>query len=273
MPRAPRHLHLLTGLHPELAFHLPETADGVAEAGERLGKSGWEMSWIVVIDGPGEVGFQQWPPGTVVVRNPVHGGVSAARNRALALAGEGWVLSLDADDLPDAEGLAAFAGDPLVDEEDVGWVSANRSFLDGAPSVHHRDAARGWAQHELSPAWTLPAYPFNVSSVLARTEVALAAGGWPALIVCENIGWVLAMSELAAGASSTHTVTRYRTWQGQTTHHTWFDHEFVTAYTAVTRMTNARRKIMGQPAVTFPVPPTSGVGDSAHRRRQAPPGP
>ncbi|TJZ59144.1 glycosyltransferase family 2 protein [Streptomyces piniterrae] len=237
--------------------------------------NGWPNSvggsWIVVVDGPGAVEFQKWPPGAVVVRNPVHGGVSTARNRALALAGDGWVLSLDADDVPDAEGMAAFVRDPLVGDEAVGWISANRSFLDGSPSVHHRATPRRWVRHELSPAWTLPTYPFNVSSVLARTEVALAAGGWPAVIVCENVGWVLAKSEHAGGASSTHTVTRYRTWQGQTTHSTWFDDEFVTAYTAVTRMTNARRAIMGQPPVTFPSPPATGVGDSAYHRQQARP--
>jgi hypothetical protein len=257
-------LHLLTGLHPELAQFLPDTAASVRVAQERLAPHGWGVVWIVVVDGPGVVSFDAWPAGTIVARNPVHSGVSTARNRALSLASGGWVYPLDGDDVLDADGLVSLVRDPWMDQ--VGWISANRAFLDGSPSRHCRASPRRWARHELATAWTVPAYPFAPHAVLAHTELALAAGGWPALITAENIGWVLAMSELSAGASTTHIVTRYRAWAGQTTGNDWFDDELLAAYTVVTKTFNARRKAMAQPEVKFPLPMPDGLAEStAHR--------
>ncbi|MFI5617593.1 hypothetical protein [Streptomyces sp. NPDC051567] len=271
-----RHLCLLTGLLPGLAVHLPETAAGMRTARERLAARGWEVTWIVVVDGPGSVGVQEWPTGTIVEHSPVHGGIAAARNRALHrafdLAPDGWVYPLDGDDVLDVDGLSALLADPALEEAGNGWVSANRAFLDGTSSRHHRATPRRWARHELAGAWSLPVYPFMPNAVLARTGVALAAGGWPAVIVAEDFGWALALSEQSAGASTPHVVTRYRAWPGQTTGTTWFDREFLAAYALITSMANARREALGQPTVRFPVPPDTGVAEStAHRTRPVSP--
>ncbi|KIZ15744.1 glycosyltransferase family A protein [Streptomyces natalensis] len=210
--------------------------------------------------------FGRWPPGTVVERTPVHGGVSAARNRALNLSPDGWIYPLDGDDTLDIDGLVDLVCEPAVEEGGIGWVSANRAFLDGTPSRHHCASPCRWARHELAPAWTLPAFPFHPNAVLARTDAALAAGGWPAIICCEDIGWALAMSELFAGASTPHVVTRYRTWPNQVTHQDWFDQECRTTYATVTRMANARRRALGQPAAEFPEPPKNYSAESTTHR-------
>lgn len=107
--------------------------------------------------------------------------------------------------------------EPAVEEAGIGWISANRAFLDGTTSLHYCAAPRRWERHEPAPAWTLPAFPFHPNAVLARTDAALEAGGWPAVISCEDMGWALAMSELFAGASTPHVVTGCRTWPDRVT--------------------------------------------------------
>jgi glycosyltransferase involved in cell wall biosynthesis len=249
------HVDLITAVAPHSSEHLSETIESVQVASWVAEQMGWTLNWLVAIDGPGEVSV---PAGDFVrvQRLPVARGASVARNYALTQAtAEGWVLSLDADDVLDAKGLAALLSDEIL--EDVGWAAGNREFFDGERVVHWLDEPQPWSPGELAVAWASPLL-FNPSTILVRSSLARAVGGWPALPASETLGYALAVSEESSGVSTTHVVTHYRSQDEQASAKPWYQEAKEAAFRIIEETLNARRALTEREAVHAPSPGMTG---------------
>lgn len=251
------HLDIITAVAPRLSEYLPKTAASVTRAAHAIGAAGWSLRWLICVDGPGELPEFD-ATHAQMIRLPVCGGVSAARNHALAAAYQaGWSMPLDGDDEIEADGLVALLTDPVLAR--VGWASANRVLHDGAKTPHWIDQPRLWQPGELATGWVSP-FVFHPNTLLVRTSTALVVGGWTALTVNEDLGFALAVSETMPGASTTHVVTRYRKWDGQTVAEPWYPQAKSYAFGVIQATLNARRQAMGRPPVTAPATPRGAHG-------------
>jgi len=245
------HVDLITAVAPHSSDHLSETVESVQMAAWVAEQMGWTLNWLIAIDGPGDVSV---PEGDFVrvQRLPVARGASVARNYALTQAtSEGWVLTLDADDVLDAKGLAGLLSDDVL--EDVGWAAANREFFDGERTVHWLDEAQSWLPGELAVAWSSPLL-FNSNTLLVRSSLARAVGGWPALPASETLGYALAVSEESPGISTTHVVTHYRAQDEQPSAKLWYREAKEAAFRIIEETLNARRALTKREAVHAPTP-------------------
>ncbi len=245
-------LSIVTAVLPTAADHLAATARSVATARSAIARAGWNTTWVVVIDGPGPLPQLDWPEETTVRSLPVHAGTSTARNRALRECRPGWVLPLDADDLLDADGLVEVLTDTQA-LNDAGWIAFNRVLADGRRTPHWIAAPRRWTSGQLEEQWTAP-FPFHPNSLLARRDLVLAAGGWPAVTVNEDLGLCLRISSLADGAAVTATVIRYRAWEGQSLSAPWYEEAKAEAFSYLGAVLNAQRALRGKPPARIPSP-------------------
>jgi glycosyltransferase involved in cell wall biosynthesis len=225
---------------------LPAAGDSVARA---RALSGADLEWVVCVDGGATVRGTERPD-RVVGWSGVRG-VSAARNAALAAATGDWVVPLDADDELDAGGLGQLLGVLAGCGPEVGWVGANRVLMDGARTPHWFDAARAFRAGELSPLWSSP-FLFHPNSWLARRDVLLGSGGWPATGVNEDLAAVLLVSEDAGGRAEPAVLTRYRVWPGQEIGTGAYLEDKPAAFAVVEALLNARRRSAGRPPVSRP---------------------
>lgn len=203
-------LSVLTPVAPHRADFLQEAAASVEAVRTTLREAGWTVEWVVVIDGPV---FEDAPPdaASLVLRLQGQRGVSAAWNTALAACSGSWVTPLDAGDELLSNGLHDVL--TSLDPGD-GWVATNRVTSDGRRTPHWNDLPRHWQRGELAEAWSAP-FPFHPNSLVVRTSVARRAGGWPAVPANEDLGFALAISEIAPGRTIPATTLRYRIWPGQ----------------------------------------------------------
>lgn len=208
MSRHDHSLAVITPVLPGRDRYLTETAGAVAAARAAL-EGAWRLEWVIVIDGPGNVVA---PDGMDrLIHLPLHAGIAAARNVALAHTGCEWVYPLDADDLIDADGLRA-----VVDKvgSRCAWVATNRLRTDGTRTAHWRDQPHEWPHGALPDYWQSP-FIFHPGSLLVRRQAALAVGGWPALPSNEGVAFALGLGAKYAGRFRPEVVTLERDWEGQ----------------------------------------------------------
>lgn len=240
---------LVTPVTPSRAEWLGELADAIEEL--RSAAAGrHEVDWIVSTDGPEALKVS----GADCICTVLPGGPAAARTRAMAAARCEWVLPIDADDLPDTEGVLAVLDHIDVLPPSVGWVGGGRVLLDGSATAHTRVAERDWGEGTLAEAWEAP-FVFHPNSILVRRELALASGGWPALRVNEDLAFVLLISEIAPGRTVPQTLTRYRVWEGQTVGQSDYPAAKRVAFETIAELVNARRATKGR---TIIAPPPAG---------------
>lgn len=256
-----RRLSVITAVHPPRSRHLPATATSVSGAREHLAQVGVDLEWLVVIDGPGRVPTLPDDAWVRVVRRPMNGGVSAARNTGLALATGDLVMPLDHDDQLDPLGLRALLSDPR--SHDAAWCAGSPRLLDGSWTAHRVQQARQWRPRELEEHWTAP-FPFHPNAILADRALALAVGGWPALTGNQDLGFAFALNRVAPGWSLPHCVIRYRVWDEQTVSQGFYPRLKELDFAFLAAHLNADRAHAGLPSV---VPPASGgshvVGDAS----------
>lgn len=260
-------LTVVTPVWPPHAGWLGDVAASVAEARDAAAAAvGWQLWWVVAVDGPGDVEVPA-VAGAEVVRCARRGGAAAARNRALLAAADGWVVNVDADDELDAVGVAAVAGAVAREERrggQLGWAAgalvdreAGRRYPPRRPSAFRR-----WRTGELVSGWTVP-MPFHPGVAWMRRELLLAVGGWPGLAGVQDKLPLFGVSELADGVVVDVATHWYRRWGGQMTaqddHR--HDREHQLAFTA--QVLTARRRLADPAAAE--VAPTRDPGDRDDR--------
>jgi len=253
-------LHLLTAVWVDLAEHLPDTASSVARLREALEPRGWQVRWHVVVDGEGTLPGEPAGADTLTLLGR-HIGVSCARNRALQESGGvGWVFCLDGDDEVDVPGWCALVDDPAFGS--TPWHPTNLVRMDGT-TAGRRDPRRWiehprlWAVREVEENWTSPMV-FLPGNIVCRADLALAAGGWVAMRVVEDVGWCPHVNALEAGLALAHVTRRSRKWDRQTTGEPSFGPDKASAYVFLAACINANRARAGLPPV-WPPHPTTGA--------------
>jgi hypothetical protein len=134
--------------------------------------------------------------GATVIRHDVNRGKSAARNTGLEAAQSDWVAFLDADD----EWLPWHVA-TLWPERD-GHVLVGAGMLAVGEGAEPRLFAWPGSRRELvtsPPAISLPENKLQPSSLIARREAALAAGGFPSYDYAEDLHLWLRMLEHGTG--------------------------------------------------------------------------
>lgn len=198
-------LSVVTAVAPDRDDYLTEAAASIRELRAEL-----PVQWVVAWDG---AATSELPDADVVVEGRPGSGIACTRNLTLAALTAPYVTVLDADDMLAVAGpvaaCAAFDADP-----ELGWVGLSRTFVDGAATKHTFADVRDFAPGEFAEVWQAPLM-FHPNSVVLRTDVLRAVGGWPAVASNEDLGMILFASELTAGRKIPATLTRYRVWDKQ----------------------------------------------------------
>ncbi len=235
---------VVTACLPTRADYLGNAARSVDQA--RLRIAPLRLEWIIAVDGPGAIDVSGADQAVVL---PRPGGISIARNAALALAGGDLVVPLDADD--ELEAGALIRADLMLEDHCLEWVAGNRVLVDSGAATPHWHGERIWVPGELAENWTAP-FAFHPNSLIARTETVLALGGWPALAVNEDLLLALNLSEVGPGVSISEVLTGYRVWPGQEVSAETYPRLKEAAFIYIERSINERRKKLGRARVKRP---------------------
>ncbi len=208
-------LSLLTAAYPPTAEHLLETARSVGKLQKLAQLAHCSVEWIVVVDGPGAIPPIQRYADVRVIQAPMRGGTSAARNYALAHSSGAWVMPLDHDDLVDAAGVLKAIQDPGM--ASYGWFVGQALNVGGSRDPKRvRSPGSVWETRQLEETWQCP-LPFHPNIIVARRELALSVGGWPAIPGVQDLGFVMFLNRHAAGTEVEHCLAHIRRWEKQTT--------------------------------------------------------
>jgi hypothetical protein len=197
---------------------LPDTAASVAAA-----RAVWpdELSWVLVVDGPGQLPGFEPPAETLLVRRAARGGPATARNTGLPSSWGDWLLPLDADDLIDCEALPRLADKLASVSPDTAALAASPRFLDGSWTVHRITTQKLWRPRELEENWTSP-FAFHPNCVLINTASLRAVGGWPATGVNEDLALMLWLNRASTILAVPDPLIRYRVSDEQMTASSWY---------------------------------------------------
>lgn len=246
-------LTIVTAIAPDRDEHLNETEQSVREARVHL-----DIQWIVVWDGEAS---RQIDEADVVLCGRRNSGIACTRNLALSHIAAPLVTSLDADDLIVVDGARA-AHERLHADPTLGWVGLSRTFIDGSPTKHTLADEQFFGPGQLSESWRSP-FLFHPNSVVLRTDLLRAVGGWPAVASNEDLGMVLRVSEEAAGAVTPEILTRYRVWARQEVARSSYVEMKRLAFDYIETTLNARRLSAGRGAVCAPADPGAAFGREA----------
>lgn len=238
---------VLTACLPDRSQHLAEAADSVERARKAIAPLCLE--WIIALDGPGAITVPA--SANTVVQLASRGGISVARNTALARAGGDLIVPLDADDALVAAGL--IEAHQTFEATKVGWTGANRVLLGSGERTAHWHGPRSWEPGEFAAHWTAP-LAFHPNSFVASRDLVLRCGGWPALPANEDLLLVMLMSEHEAGASIEEVLTEYRVWEGQEVSSQSYPATKLESFRFIEHAINAVRQVDGREPVAHPSP-------------------
>jgi len=193
----------------------------------------WE--WLIQDDSPDGVADASWLPPDALddPRVKIHhagrpGGAAAARNLALTRASGRLLAPVDADDEVEPAGLAALA-DLLDSNADLAWAAPTRWDVidaDGATVEQRRSRwphLGGGVNLLIGPGllratWQqLGANPCPPNQTVYRTQAVWDAGGWPGLIIEQDLALLLRVSDRHPGGFLDVASVRARRWDGQLT--------------------------------------------------------
>jgi glycosyltransferase involved in cell wall biosynthesis len=180
---------------------------------------GWEWEWIVQEDGPTRQAEDILPPDPrIVFGRARHGGVSIARNLALAQARGELVKNLDHDDVLTAGVLSR----DIRNMHGVRWTTSRVLDLmpDGSTVGFDNDPEPGRIEpgyvfdHWKSHNYRLPIHP---TTICIDRQLVVALGGWMASPGSDDTGMFVAASLLSFGYFESEVGLLYRKWPGQET--------------------------------------------------------
>lgn len=211
-----RTISVITAAHAPSAHYLVETARSVAA--QQL-PPGWACEWLVQEDGEAPA-LADRVGGARHACNGARLGIAATRNLALARATGELVQNLDHDDVLLPHALATLIS--RFEEHPVHWavMSADDLLPDGTrrpfpPDLPHGPVRPGevnrWAE-ERGGNW-----PLHGGGLAARTETLRALGGWTGVPVDDELGALVALSELTQGWHDHEVTWLYRKHPAQTT--------------------------------------------------------
>lgn len=248
---------VLTPVGGYAAKFFDETARSVARAKAGMARAGMEMEAVAVLDGPpGNVPSRYLNVFDRVIPLASTWGTAGARNVALAASSGEWILPVDCDDILVTSGIVDTARQHLLSNTQpagVGWVATSRLFLSGARTSHSFDTAEAFSAGELAERWSSP-FPFHPNSVFLRRETLLAVGGWPAMRMNDDLGMMLAVSEVAGGVTHPAVTLRYRVSDGQQSADPSYVADKTAAFSVIAASVNARRTAAGRDPVVAPSP-------------------
>lgn len=241
---------VVTPIAPDKADHI----DGTAAAIESLRQIA-KIQWILIWDG---LKTKDVSEADLVIEMGQRSGISAARNASLPFAQNDFIVPVDADDLIEVSGVKA-AVEYMTENKGLGWVSLNRTLMDGTPTSHWKNTARVYSPGELAMEWTAP-FSFHPNSIVYRTSTIVGIGGWPAVGVNEDLGAALLASERDSGAFLPDILTRYRVWDKQVVAEEWYSSAKRLSFLFLEEIVNAVRYTAGRGQISSPAEPGGAHG-------------
>jgi glycosyltransferase involved in cell wall biosynthesis len=185
--------------------------------------TGWQWQWIVQEDGPTRQAQDVLPDDDprIVFGRARHGGVSIARNLALAQASGELVKNLDQDDIL-TPGVLGRDIMNILSRPAVRWTTSRVLDLmpDGSKIGFDCDPEPGelppqfvfnhWKSHN----YRLPVHP---TTICIDRSLAVALGGWMASPGSDDTGLLIAASLVSTGYFEAEVGLLYRKWPGQET--------------------------------------------------------
>ncbi|MGC8461973.1 MAG: glycosyltransferase family 2 protein [Candidatus Dormibacteria bacterium] len=210
------------------------------------------VEWIVVIDDPSEIPSVDAHADVLIIRSPMRGGTSAARNYALASSTGTWVMPLDHDDLVDASGLLHALHEPKATKYD--WFVGQAVNVGGSRDQKRvRNPGAVWAPRQLEETWQCP-LQFHPNIIIARRDLALSVGGWPAISGVQDLVFLMFLNRHAAGTEVDHCFTHIRRWDMQTTSQAYWLDVKKQDFHLLGAIINAERSQHGLAPVSVPDP-------------------
>ena len=205
---------------------LPRGSEWLGEAWQSLESQilpdGVSWEWLVQIDGGGDLRstIPEDDPRIKIDRNFKSFGPAIARNMALSRASGEFVKVLDADDLI-LPGQLSRDLSVLTQNPKIGWVTCRAADLlpDETVVDFHDDPEEGVLPNGyIHSYWLSRGIPPVVpGTLMARTSLVLAMGGWSGTPLSGDTGLLLAMEAVSDGFYLRETGMLYRKWDEQIT--------------------------------------------------------
>ncbi|GAB2824424.1 hypothetical protein GCM10027176_31160 [Actinoallomurus bryophytorum] len=209
-------ISVITAVYEPVAGYLREAATSVAA---QLLPTGWEIEWLVQEDGD-MPNARDLAAGARYEANGARLGTATTRNIALTRARGKLVAVLDYDDVLLPDGLATLVKD-FDDHPEIGWVVGQADDLIEGRRVpfalrYPCGIVRAGQIGKLYEQTGL--CQVACAGLVMPTDVVRAFGGWSAIPRAQDVGLLIALSEVYDGYQDPAVTWLYRKHHGQTTH-------------------------------------------------------
>lgn len=176
------------------------------ELHRQLGSMKDVAQWYLCVDGPREHDLPQAirnDTGVYILRTDRPYGTAVARNYALQHVEEDHVTTVDDDDLLVAGGIEARVG-ALMADPTIGWSAGTMRWLRAAGHEEKLTQLAGVGMKEPGDvwrSWSDPQGPHALfpTTLMIRTELLRAVGGWQGIPYGEDLGMMMAVTSVARG--------------------------------------------------------------------------
>jgi hypothetical protein len=164
------------------------------------------VQWYLCVDGPREHGLPKAirnDTGAHILHTDRPYGTAVARNYALQHVDEDYVTTVDDDDLLVEGGIEARV-DALLSDRTIGWSAGTMRWLRAAGHEEKLSQLSGVGAKEPGDvwrSWSDPQGPHALfpTTLMIRTELLRAVGGWQGIPYGEDLGMMMAVTSVARG--------------------------------------------------------------------------
>lgn len=214
-------ISVITASNQPIEAHLRAAAASVTA--QRL-PAGWELEWLVQEDGAKPTG-RDMCPGARYEANGARLGTATTRNFALSRARGELIAVLDHDDMLLPDGLATLIT-AFEERPGIGWaVGQADDLIDGQRVPFELRYPCGIVPAGLVGKLYEQTGLCQVAcaGLVAPTSIVRAFGGWAAIPRAQDVGLLIALSEIYDGYQESAVTWLYRVHPDQTTHPTKTD--------------------------------------------------